>query len=321
MYIDNSGVIISIKKIISNIKRHFLVLIVAILGAIAIIAISSATNETGSTFTVTHIMQIRTQTVDGIDPLIVEGQKVADEFYVYLSADGVRDKISEGLDEEGYATYSSSDLPIFTATNNVITMKVQGSDKDRTDYISEIILEEFNQYVESYDKGIECRVLDKSVVEVKNERGVIETIITSKNMALLLLGVFLGVILICVFIIFDDRIYVKEDLYFINGLQYLYTAKKNVNVETVHKIIEHYKQENSHLLIASIRNSNKFNFIKESENVIAVNEPENLKYFMDNKVKIIVLFAAEEDTKQEAEDLIHLLKSLEKEVVGFILTV
>lgn len=322
MYTENDEVVISMKKIIYNVKHHFWILIVTIAVAVALVAVSVISSELAPpVYTANSLIQIRTQLIEDSDTPVVTAQEVIDEFNIYLLAEGVQDSIRQELDEAGYDDdYSTEDVPVFTVTRNVIEMEVQGTDKARTIFISEMILEEFDQYLKSYKIDIDSTVLDSSVEEAEDS-SLIGRVVTGRNLAILLFGIFLGAAIIGLFIFLDNRIYVKEDLIFLNDLKYLYTAKtgKNVSVEMTRRIIEHYKNEASEAVLVAPSECSKYEQLCESDHVISVAEPDNLKHIENNDMKIIVLFAVGEDTKKEARTLMYLMRSLEKRVIGYIL--
>lgn len=323
MYTENDEAVISMKKIIYNVKRHFRILIVTMAVAVALVAVSVISSELAPpVYTANSLIQIRAQVIEESDIPVVTAQEIIDEFNIYLLAEGVQDSIRQELDEAGYDDdYSTEDAPVFTVTRNVIAMEVQGTDKERTIFISEMILEELEQYLESYQSDIESTILDSSVEESESSSQVIGRIITGRNIAILLFGIFLGAAIIGLFIFFDNRIYVKEDLVFLNDLKYLYTAKtgQNVSVEMTRRIIEHYKNETSDIALVAPSESSKYELLWEKEHVISVAEPDNLKYIENNDMKIIVLFAVGEEKKRGAQVLMNLMRSLEKQVIGYIL--
>lgn len=320
----NTGVLISTKKVIYNIKSHLKIIAVALVISTVMIMVSvmspMITDKPRTFFKVTSTLQIRTQTQEGVDPLILEAQKIVEEFDVYILADGVRAKINEKLKNAGYDSFSSTDNPKFSVTNNIITMKIQGYEKDRTNFLSVTFLETFADYVRSFDNGVECVVLDNSMIEETDSRGTLERVFSINSLLILLFGVFIGFAVIVVFIFLDDRIYIKEDLLFITDLRYLYTVDaNNTSREIAEKIINHYKKIEPGLVVVSIKDSDKFNDFEETTELIAIDKSQNVKCLDEKMGKVIIFFVSKEDTRQQALQLMHLLQTLEKEVVGFIL--
>ncbi|HJA11734.1 MAG TPA: hypothetical protein H9799_02070, partial [Candidatus Mediterraneibacter merdipullorum] len=132
----DDDVIISLKKVLFNLRRYFYVVIIAVVVSLlidsALTVVSVVKGGSDESFTSVSTIQIRVPHIEGIDPLIIEGQKIVDEFNVYLSAEGVSDKLNQKLKDAEYDSFSSDDMPEFSATNNIITMQVSGDVRDRT---------------------------------------------------------------------------------------------------------------------------------------------------------------------------------------------
>ena len=319
----DDDIVISLKKVLFNLRRYFYVVIIAVVVSLlidsALTVVSVVKGGSDESFTSVSTIQIHVPHTEGIDPLIIEGQKIVDEFNVYLSAEGVSDKLDQKLQEAEYEAFSSDDMPEFSATNNIITMQVSGDVRDRTAFISELLFDEFTLYVQSFDKGIDCTVLDNSVTKDVDEHGILNKIFSRNNILILILGFIIGFVIIGIVIFFDDRIYVVDDLAFCDGLCYLYTVdNKNKSGEIADKIIAHYVKGEKSISLVSCKASSKYDSLKKDFELITVDKLENIQYLDDVNTKVLLFIASGEDTKKEILNLINLIKSLQKEIVGFI---
>lgn len=320
---SNKQDVISLKKIIYNIRHFFWIIIFTVLVAIvSIFILLSGDNNSSSSFTSTSVVRITMPTVNGVDPLIVEGGKLVDEFNVLLSSDGKLSELNSALERNGYSSFSSADFPDFTVTNNIVVIKIEGKEEERTNYISEIILDEFEEYIYSMDKEIVCETLDSSVTVDTDNRTMIEKIITIKNLFILCLGGILGFAFVSFLIFIDDRIYVEEDLAFSGDIPYLcqIKRKKIKSIENAKTIINHYyNKDDEKVVCVTVKKSKELLCILDEEYLIGMDEPEALSKLDSQKSKAILLIVIGRDKKRKIDETVSLLKSLEKKILGFIL--
>lgn len=320
---SNKQDVISLKKIIYNIRRFFWIIIFTVFVAIvSIFILLSGNDSSSSSFTSTSVVRITMPTVNGVDPLIVEAGKLVDEFNVLLSSEGKISELNSALEENGYSSFSSVDFPDFTVTNNIVVMKIEGTEEERTNYISEMILGEFEEYIYSMDKEIICETLDSSVTAEIDDRTVIERIMTIKNLFILCLGGILGFAFVCFLIFIDNRIYVEEDLAFSDGIPYLCQIKqKNIrSIENAKTIINHYyNKDKEKAVCVTVKKSKELTRILDEVYLVDMDEPEALSILDSQKFRAILLIVVGQDKKRDIEETVTLLKSLEKKVLGFIL--
>ena len=315
--------VISLKKVIYNIRHFFWIIIITILIAIIAIFIQvSDDNDLSSTFTSTSVVRITMPTINGVDPLIVEAGKLVDEFNVLLSSDGEISELNSDLEKQGYSSFSSEDLPEFTVTNNIAVIKIKGAEEARTNYISKRILDEFEEYISSMDKEIVYEILDSSVTVETDNKSLLDKILTMKNFFILCLGGIFGFAIVCFLIFIDDGIYVEEDFVFSGDIPYLCQIKhkKIKSIQNAKTIIKHYHNKNDEEIVCiTARKSKELSHVLDKEYIMGMDEPEALSKLDNQKSKAILLIIVGRDKKRTIEEIVSLLNSLEKQILGFIL--
>lgn len=322
MNTNSSQNIISMKKLLHNFRKRSWIL--GIIVALAIgISVMSAREGNGIVYMGESALKISTERIEGLTPVTVNIEGVTQEFNIYLSTEEIIDKINKNLSKMSYEMFSQRDIPTYEITNNIIKMRIKGHQEQRTEYVSKLLVQEFEEYINVYNEGLKCDSLNVEVKEETTQTTFTERFISMKSIFIILLGVILGagVIVICAF--FDDKVYIKEDLSCFKELVCLYVVEKGTREKDtvdVTKIIEYYKdRENKTVQIWTLQNDNRYRDLVDNDEIVKFSDEDSVEKITSEKDKIIFLFAAGKTKKKEIEKILHFQRGLGKECLGYVL--
>lgn len=322
MNTNNEQNIISIKKILYNLKKYFWILGIAVIFALVVIIVSLDSSEE-NLYKSETVFKISSKIIEGYGPATLSAQGVADEFNVYLSTKDVENKINEELSARSYNVFSEQDIPTYEIANNIIKMQITGNHPERTELISELIAEEFIEYNNKFNETIESILINTSINDISTQSSFFEHIVSVKNIFIILLGIIVGIGIIFIIVFIDDKIYIQEDLKFFDDLKCLYVVRKKTKEQDilhVKNIIKYYQtRESNNLQIWTLKNEDKYSPLLNGDNIIEFDSKEMIDENMNHKDKVIFYFSVGETKKEEIKKLLAFQRGLEKECLGYVL--
>lgn len=314
--------IISLKKILYNLKKYCWILGLSVIVAVLVVVISIDSDE-DSLYKNETIFKVSPQIIDGYGQIPLNAQGVADEFNVYLSTKDVEDKINNALSEKSYNLFSEQDIPTYEITNNIIKMQITGTQSERTELLAKVLGEEFAEYNNKFNQEIKITFINTSTNEILTQSSFLERIVSVKNVFIILLGIIAGGGIIFIIIFIDDKIYIQDDLKFQDDLKCLYVVRKKTKDEDilhVKNIVKYYQvRESNNLQIWTLENEDKYKPLLNGNKIIEFNSKELLDEKIDYKVKIIFYFSVGKTKKEEIKKILAFQRGIEKECLGYIL--
>lgn len=314
--------IISLKKILYNLKKYCWILGLSVIVAVLVVVISIDSDE-DSLYKNETIFKVSPQIIDGYGQIPLNAQGVADEFNVYLSTKDVEDKINNALSEKSYNLFSEQDIPTYEITNNIIKMQITGTQSERTELLAKVLGEEFAEYNNKFNQEIKITFINTSTNEILTQSSFLERIVSIKNVFIILLGIIAGGGIIFIIIFIDDKIYIQDDLKFQDDLKCLYVVRKKTKDEDilhVKNIVKYYQvRESNNLQIWTLENEDKYKPLLNGNKIIEFNSKELLDEKIDYKVKIIFYFSVGKTKKEEIKKILAFQRGIEKECLGYIL--
>lgn len=317
---DRNENVISMKKILYNLKRYFYIIIITVVIALIIALLALSKSEEEFSVTAKNTVQLKQNNTNKENNMYfvstLNASSLVEEFKVYLSTESLQKQISDKLENNGYSGYTGADNPTWDVTQNVVVITVQGTDSLRSQAIGSIITDEFEKYVKGSSVNIDTVRLDSTLIETSGNNGIIKNIFSIKTLFILFLGGILGCGIILLLILYDNKIYVIADLTGINNFRCLYTVeKKNFkDVEAVQEIINYYCQEDKNRANLVITN-------EKAKKILSLKSLEDEKYNINkgDLKNVIFIITAGDDKKNNIAKSVALYRSMDRNIIGYIL--
>ncbi|MGN0318099.1 MAG: hypothetical protein ACI4E1_09240 [Lachnospira sp.] len=207
--------IISYKKIIMNLARLWWIIIVSLLVGVCFIVVLSKKSN-GDSVSNVGVARINVSYY-GVpaDIIDVNYNDVQSSNYAILVNSGeVRSMANEKLRAAGFEEINSSDvISSFTESRNVVNINVTSSgDKERLRVMCDALAEGVVSLgQESYQYTV-AKVIDAAHVESNVTENQNSDFNAKKKLAVAALFVCIGIFIICMFIAFDRKVYVKQEV-------------------------------------------------------------------------------------------------------------
>ncbi len=351
MYIkENRNHTIGLKKILDNFKRYYWIVIASfLLGALSVILLSYKESQTLPQVTTQSYLRLYWD--DSVSSeeeweikleSDVQGntyvQMLLAEYKSYMNTNKFRRELERNYEQKFKSNkHLALDTLKMESTRYVVKFEIIGDTQDENVFLLQYVNEQFLEFVKetTYLTGevIDSPEKETSTIVEAPSFG-ITTLFNIKNIFIVFLCAMLGLAIVLVFAIVDDKIRTRaemKELYNIPYMGTVYADTYGEDIERIGGIVKYYrrKQPKGAFVVIGATNSPMFGEVKrlfvekvQGENILFADSLTMVDSFLmsDKDIdNILVLVNIGQDKIKDIDYIVALCEKMDIDVLGYVL--